>query len=370
MKNIINKIHLWVGLITTPIIVFICITGCLIVFSDEIMEYSARDARFVPEVKEQKIPMEKILTTLKKSFPERRKPFYIITYKDPARSIRCNMYSPKEGLRMVYIDPYTGNILKDDSTIHFFFVTAHLHATLMLHKTGEWIIDISVILFVLLLISGLILWWPKSWSAKHKNAAFKIKWNANGKRLNHDLHTVMGFYGLAILLILSITGLTIAFKPMNELTQKVFGGDPSASYEKSFPKLDTLNRQTSYPINKVIDATFRKHPDKKEIMLYSYLLDHTGYYKLIAANKIGLKSMYSPEVAFYNRYTGDELTITDKIKKTESIENTYWSLHMGTYWGIFGKIIVFLGGLVGASLPITGFIMWRNRTRKKKIEIM
>ncbi len=367
MKSLINKIHLWVGLITTPIIIFICITGCLIVFSDEIIDYSAGDARYVPEVKQQKMPMEAVLSHLKETFPKRRSPFYIITYKDPTRSIRCNMFSPGEGLRMVYIDPYTGNILKDDSTIHFFFVTAHLHATLLLHKTGEWIIDISVILFFILLISGLILWWPKSWSKKHKNGAFKIKWNANGKRINHDLHTVIGFYGLTILLILSITGLTIAFKPMGALTQKAFGGKPG--YEKSFPRLDSNKSQCSYPINKAIDATFLKYPDKKEIMFFSYLMDRTGYYKIIAADKMGLKSMYSPVFAFYNRHTGEEIPLSKEAHRKEAIENTYWSLHMGTYWGFLGKIIVFIGGLIGASLPITGFIMWKNRTRKKKIEI-
>ncbi len=365
MKQFINKIHLWLGLATAPIIIFICITGCLIVFADEIIEYSAGEAKYVPEIKANKLPMEDILAKLKETFPDGRKPFYIIAYKDSARSVRCNMYSPGEGLRMVYIDPYTGKVLKDDSTIHFFFVTAHLHATLLMHKTGEWIIDIAVLLFVILLITGMVLWWPKSWSKKHRDGAFKVKWNANGKRLNRDLHNVMGFYGIVILLMLSITGLTIAFKPLGALTQKTFGGDPTKSFEKRFPVMDTLNITSSYPINSIMDATFTKYPDKEEVMFYSYLLDRSGYYKLIAASKIGLKSMYNVDVAFYNRYTGEELTLSEKDRNTEIIENTYWSLHMGTYWGILGKIITLIGGLLGASLPITGFIMWRHRTAKK-----
>lgn len=365
MKQIISKIHFWLGLICAPVLIFVCLTGSVIVFADEIMNISAGDAKYVPEVKASKIPTEQLLKKLNGKFPKRKKPYYIVTYKDSTRSVRCNMYSKKKGLRMVYVDPYTGEVLKDDGTINFFYITAHLHNSLMLRKTGEWIIDISVLIFLILIISGIILWWPKSWQKKHRNAAFKIKLNATWKRLNRDLHIVLGFYASAVLLVLCTTGLIIAFKPFSAFTQNTFGGDPDHSWKKELPKLNSLAPQ-SYPLNDAIYDALKKHPEKDELQVYTYLLDKEGYYSFTASDHIGLKSAYSPEYNIINRYSGKEINLPDKAIKTERIENMFWSIHMGTYWGIIGKIIVFLGGLIGTSLPVTGIYIWWNRIRNRK----
>lgn len=50
----------------------------------------------------------------------------------------------------------------------------------------------------------------------------------------------------------------------------------------------------------------------------------------------------------------------------EVVENAYWSLHMGTWLGPIGKAATFVGGLVSTSLPITGFLIWWGRRKKKK----
>ncbi len=362
------KIHLWLGLISAPIVLFVCITGCIIVFGDEIIELSAGKARYVSEMKDEKVAIEDIVESLKKQFPERRKPFYVVTYKDPQRSIRCNMFEPGKGLRMVYVDPYTGAVLKDDTTINFFYITAHLHNELMLHETGQWIIDIAVLIFLVLIITGMILWWPKSWSKKHVNGAFKIKLKTTWNRINRDLHIVLGFYASCLLLLLCVTGLMIAFKPFAAITQKSFGGDPTQVWEKALPKKDTL-AVTSYPLNKAIQATYERYPDKEEVQVYTFLLEKQGYYHMIASDKTGLKSRYAPQYSMFDRYSGEVIEIPEEVVKTENIENVYWSLHMGTYWGIWGKIIVFLGGLVGSTLPVTGFYMWWSRIRKRKISL-
>src|SRR5690606_22484114 len=116
----------------------------------------------------------------------------------------------------------------NDPTIHFFYVTAHLHSQLLLHEPGFWIVAVATIIFLIELITGLILWWPAKWNKHNRDASFKIKWKAKFKRLNYDLHNVMGFYALAICLILTVTGLIIAFEPVQNLTLKIFGTNSEA----------------------------------------------------------------------------------------------------------------------------------------------
>jgi len=368
MNHFISKIHLWLGLITAPIVFFICLTGTVIVFSDEIMELSAGDARYVAQVEENRLPAEQLITIIKNKFPNRRMPAYLVSYKDPKRSVRFNTYDPEKGLRMVYIDPYTGSILKDDSTIYFFYITAHLHNSFMLHKTGEWIVDSCVVLFVISMLSGLLLWWPGIWDKKNRKASFSIKWNAPFRRVNYDLHKVLGFYGLGVSLLLAFTGLIIAFQPLNKLTKDVFGGDSSRNVLKELAKADST--QTAVPLNTVIQKTFASLPDKKEIQVYTYKLDASGCYILNAAKRIGLKSAQSNEFLVFNKYTGNEITLSPEVLQNENIKNMYWVLHMGNWMGLLGKIITFLGGLISTTLPVTGFYIWWQKFRQKKANRM
>lgn len=364
LKSLFEKIHLWLGLITFPIVFFICITGTIIVFADEIIEVAAGKCRYVEEVKDEKIPVETILAKLKEEYPNRRIPSYMVTYRNPERSIRFNSYDPEKGLRMIYVDPYSGKILKDDGTIHFFYTTAHLHSSLLWHGVGEWIVDITIIIFIILLISGLILWWPASWTKKHRKGAFTVKWNASFKRINHDFHNVFGFYSLALALILGLTGLIIAFKPLAAVTTDLFGGNSKAPWEASYPGYNPDTTE-NYPINSIINKAFMQYPDRDELQILTYFLRDKGIIPVKATNQVNLKSVSNLDFLVYDRYTGEAIEISDEAIYTERLKNTIWMLHMGT-WGLFGKIITFLGGLIISFLPISGFYIWWQKHKSSK----
>ncbi len=364
IKSLNAKLHLWLGLISAPIVFFVCITGTIIVFSDEIMDLSAGNARYVNEVKDTRLETQELINILKKQYPDRWNPSYMVTYRNPNRSVRLNCYSPKDGLHMMYMNPYTGEILKDDRCIHFFYVTAHLHASLLLHKPGEWIIDIAAIIFLLELLSGLILWWPKTWNKKHRQASFNIKWKSSAKRINYDLHKVLGFYSLGLCIIITVTGLIIAFKPIAAFTTNSFGGDSEVNLRQVMANSIDSTKQ-AVDVNIVIEKAFEKYPDKKQLQLYTYWNDKWGYYAMHVADKIGLKSAMNSEFEVYDKYTGNEATQFETLKVNQEIENVFWTLHMGNYMGIWGKILTFIAGLIASMLPITGFIIWLKKKKRK-----
>lgn len=362
-KKIVRYLHLWPGLISAIILFFVCITGTIIVYSDEIIELSAGNSKYVKEIKSERLPANDILKILNETFPN-RKPSYMVSYKDPERSVRFNMFSKEDGLRMVYVDPYSGEILKDDNTIYFFYVTAHLHNSLLLGKTGQWIIDIATIIFIIELITGLILWLPKKWNGKTLKNFFTIKAKSTSQRLNYDLHRVLGIYALVILLILSFTGLLIAFEPMSHATMKILGaGDDGHSWQKSLPTFDKSKEEVE--LNSLIKEAFEKYPKKEEVQIDIFKLETKGYYYLRVADRIGLKSAQSPEYLVYNRANGSLFEIPKETIRHEKIENAVWVLHMGNWMGQLGKLVTFLGGLIASSLPVTGFYIWWNKRKKK-----
>ena len=78
------------------------------------------------------------------------------------------------------------------------------------------------LIFVVMLISGLVLWWPRNKKGKRKS--FTIKWDARWRRKNYDLHRVLGVYVYAIALILALTGLVWGFEWFRDGLHAVAGG--------------------------------------------------------------------------------------------------------------------------------------------------
>ena len=88
---------------------------------------------------------------------------------------------------------------------------------------GKLIVGISTIMFVFVLISGAVIWWPRN-RQMLKNR-LSIKWSKGCKRLLYDLHVAGGIYALVVLLALSLTGLTWSFSWYRGGFYKVFGSE-------------------------------------------------------------------------------------------------------------------------------------------------
>ena len=44
-------------------------------------------------------------------------------------------------------------------------------------------------------------------------------------------------------------------------------------------------------------------------------------------------------------------------------------MHVGAVLGIAGKLLAFFASLIAASLPVTGFLIWWGRQRKKAVSL-
>lgn len=70
----------------------------------------------------------------------------------------------------------------------------------------------------------------------------------------------------------------------------------------------------------------------------------------------------------FDRYSGKLLLqgkAFEKLNLTDQIKSLNYDLHTGTVIGIWGKILAFIAGLIAASLPVTGFLMWLWRKKNK-----
>lgn len=367
INRVIAWLHLWPSIVSGIIVVFVCLTGTVIVYNEEIMDYTAGEAKYV------KVPMHAKKIThfdIVKNITQCDSNLAIsefVIFKDPQRSIRVRAFNPqKRKLAMVYVDPYSGKVLKVDETVYFFFVTAHLHASLLAGKAGGWIVAVATIIFVISCITGLVLWWPKKWNRSTRQASFTIKWKARFKRFNYDLHNVYGFYSLLICLILGTTGLIIFFHPLANFTIKITGGT-LAHLDEVLPKADSTktSKDMVYYAHQVLEKDF---PDKKMVSIWNFDKQELGAF-IFTSGHANLKSIENADITIYDRYTGEKIQVAKEYLQHEKTENIVWQLHMGQWWGWVGKLSTFLAGIVATSLPITGFLIWWGRRNKKKKKV-
>lgn len=111
------------------------------------------------------------------------------------------------GNRLVALNPYSGEVLNVwDRGVGWYDWANNLHGSLLLGDTGDRMIEIAAGLGIILVLTGLHLWWPRdNW-----RAALIPNISARGRSLWKNLHGVIGFWISALLLVFLLSGLSWA----------------------------------------------------------------------------------------------------------------------------------------------------------------
>ncbi|MEJ7557113.1 MAG: PepSY-associated TM helix domain-containing protein [Pedobacter sp.] len=382
-KRINKWLHLWLGLASGIIVLIVCITGCIWVFNEEITGLMEPETKIEKRNKPVLSPSQ-LSAVAKQEYPDK-----VIAYAQylQGRAITVNLKSPKEQGRRgggvtLKVDPYTGKILKKDvrkkGETDFFRVILNGHRFLWLpFAIGRPIVNYGTLVFVVLLITGLIWWYPKKWNKSTTDKSFKIKWGASFKRVNLDLHNVLGFYSLILLLFIGLTGMVYGISWYSEGLYWVTTGGKSLEGRGGGRRMQSDSLQAGrFTPEEAMDLAWQKviskHP-KSEGFYYSF--PDTARAKAT----IGI-TVYPTAGQFYNSqgYTFDQHTLKElKSKDVYSIayedagfggklRKMNYDIHVGSILGFPGKVLAFLSTLIGASLPVTGFLIWYGRKFKKK----
>lgn len=375
-KKISGVLHLWLGLVSGLVVFIVSLTGCLFVFNQEISSLLHHEVLYIQKPAVDK-PLS--LTQLKETADKKLggASFYVTTYPDKTHAWEFMLYEPGnqdafwffntiKSYKSVFINPYTGRITGEiDYKKDFFIVVKYLHWSLLLNtKYGQPIVGYSTLIFVILLITGLVLWWPKNLKKANFDKSFKISWRARFKRLNYDLHNVPGFYAMLLSLILALTGMVWAMKWFQATVYVL------ASQSLSPPATEVLvSDSTVTAIQSPLDLAYYKakqrfpHAGKLSV---SPPAGSTGVITISAYKDKG--AYYGADALTFDQYTG-KLIGTKNFKDKnagEKLLDMNYDIHVGAILGLPGKIIAFIASLIAASLPVTGFMIWWGRRNKKK----
>ena len=81
----------------------------------------------------------------------------------------------------------------------------------------------------------------------------------------------------------------------------------------------------------------------------------------------GKETYYHSDILQFDQFSGKLLNRRNYEEQNagEKLIGMNYDIHVGAILGLPGKIIAFLASLVAASLPVTGFMIWLNRKKKK-----
>lgn len=213
--KIFRKIHLWLSVPFGIIITLICFSGAMLIFEPEITRSIKSDVYYVNSSEGKPLPMEELMETVKASLPDSVSITGVTVFSDKDRTYQVNLSKPRRA--SLFIDQYSGQITGKYERIGFFSTMFKLHRWLLDSanphgdgvKVGKLLVGISTLIFVIALITGVVIWWPRARkSFRHSmSISFKDGWRGFWK----GLHVAGGMYALIFVLAMSLTGLTWSF---------------------------------------------------------------------------------------------------------------------------------------------------------------
>jgi uncharacterized iron-regulated membrane protein len=378
IKAMAAWLHLWIGLTTGIIVVIVSITGCIQVFDEELFDFFHQDlvrvtkfgpARPVSELlqKAQKIVGPKKEITDIRIGEDDKSYIFTAAKVNNRKLITLSYFSQFKYRDNIYVNPYTGKVLGIiDTRYEFFNVTEQLHRQLLLVKpVGSVIVGSCILLFLVMMITGFMLWLPKNYRQLKQNLS--VNWKAKWKRVNYDLHNSFGFYVLPVAIIIAITGLTWSFKWWEKGIYKVLGSAKPVVLVRTAPKITTPDTSGKH-LDDILNHLQQKlqgnylaiglnlpEGKAKTLMAFVYLKNRTDRWRNL--------SYY-----YFDTRTGKQFDQLEHAGKPLGLKwrNSNKDIHTGRIYGLPTQILAFVASFICASLPITGFLIWWGKKRKAK----
>lgn len=353
-SKIVKKIHLYLGLSCGVIAAISGITGSMYVWQPEIS--AALNPKLLKVDSIESNSEESLLKTSLALYEKHKDSIAKIFL--PYREQQTISIAYTNG-NTLYYHPANGKILGQKSTsISFFENLLKIHRTLGIPKFGKYITGGSTVLFFLfLLTTGIILWWKKyKWNFKK---GVKIKWKKNKKRWNYDVHKSFGVIFFLPLLLMAFSGAYFTYVSYYKGGLKLVDGlDDNTKPEKMIKKeaiLD-IHHLMEKPDSQYALRAIYFPKNLKEVYQFRYIKNRFILPGLRKTKELKLDQ--KSKVIHSTSFENDPLS--------EKIAAQMYPIHIGEITGLPGRVLVFISGFIPIILFVTGLRFYYFRKYKKR----
>lgn len=195
--------HFWAGLIVAPFLLILSATGAIYLFGDELNDAIHPELRFVPP-HDTSVPASRMIRAAVAAVPGTPGRIDLPAASDrPATVTVATAAGP---VLRVPVDPGSGRVLGAIDEARTLVGWANdMHGSLMLGTWGDRIVELAACWTLVLLATGLILWWPRGrWRAA---GTLWPRFAGGGRRFWRGLHGPVGLWAALLIGFLVVTGL-------------------------------------------------------------------------------------------------------------------------------------------------------------------
>jgi uncharacterized iron-regulated membrane protein len=246
--------HFYAGLYVAPFLIMLAVTGLIMLWSAVLVGRDGENTYTVtPQAIEKPISQQADAALAK--VPDGNLAQYIAPRT--AEGVAVFRISKGKDDTMVAVNPYTAEVLGQWSRRSALYDLANkIHGTLLIGDVGDRLIEIAAGFGVVLIITGLYMWWPRN--GERFSDVLIPRLSARGRHLFKNLHRTIGFYASLILLVFLITGLTWAGVWGEKFTQ-AWSTFPAAKWD-NVPLSDETHASMNHGGIKEVPWTLEQTP--------------------------------------------------------------------------------------------------------------
>jgi uncharacterized iron-regulated membrane protein len=343
MRAVLLKLHLVLALAASLVITSLGVTGSIMAFEPEIDHLQHRALMDVTPAGAPHSLVD-IGAAVRAAYPGER----ITAFTLGATSSRSVAVSMARG--QVYVNPYTLAVLGVRPNGADWLANVHQMHLRLLATWGRPYVNWSGVIMIVLLLSGLYLWWPA------KRA--RITTGRSPFRTWFDLHNTIGIFSLVFLLALSLTGVFIGFgSTMIPLAYKLTGSTPAPSVATKIP---------------AIPGAMQLTPDEAMNVAQEALPGATPFAVAVVSptDAYVVRSHFPEDLTpggrsrvVINSYTGRVLFAESSRTAPggRRIEILNRAVHTGDIFGWPSKIVMSIASLMAPIQLFTGVLLWMRR---------
>jgi uncharacterized iron-regulated membrane protein len=353
VRNILLKVHLYLGLAAGIFLVILGITGAIIAFEGDVDRWM-RPGLWYAKGGPNPLPETDLIRAAQEKFAPARVTAVLLSRQHDL--VRVMQMSDRT---LVYVNPFDGSIqgrTTGPSSVQSTLGVIHqIHLRLAttprsaFSATGKAIVSWAGVFLLLLVPTGFILWW--------RTRRASIKFNASWFRICFDAHQAIGIYAALFLFVAALTGVLIGFD---------FGEEAIYAMTKSGPPnfREKPPQSTPQPDARPIDA------DRAVEIARAAMPDATAAGIQLPQNP---KAVYTVQMrvpeetseavhsaVMIDQYNGQVLRVRDFKKDSQGYRWIRFnrSIHTGDVLGTPTHVLMSLSSLLLVAMVVTGVVIW------------
>ncbi|MBL3520825.1 PepSY domain-containing protein [Arcobacter lanthieri] len=382
-KKLWFQIHWLLGIVFGVTLILIGISGAVWSYQKEIMRLINPNTYTVQIPQNQEIlTVQKILEKYQEQNKD-RKINSISFSSDKSSSFSMSLASLDPNNRRgetIYLNPYTAEVLPELVGNDFFNFFFRLHRWLTfsgdIQYIGKNVVAISTIACILLVISGVIVYWPRIKYAFLKSFTFSFK--TKKRAFLSTMHSAIGLWLIIPFLLMCLTGLYWSYDWYRSAMFSVMGVEqpqrntaPAPQQNQQGQKQGQQQRENKNSVSfadaqKAVDI-FNQKVEKDytnaSIRLTPTKDIYTISYRFVDATHF--RETNSMEIDIAKSEVLKEAKYSDK-KLNEKIMSSMLPVHSGEFFGWIGQLIFFISSALMSLFVITGYMLYYDRYKKKK----